>query len=265
MPNATITTIDIGRLRLDLTDAYDLPEGHPDGGPADIPLLCHHVRLGAHSVLVDAPACEFTGERVRYAVPGYAPPPPLRDQLVARGIDPDSIEDVVITHAHFDHLNALIRRDGGRAAPCFPRARHHLGAGDLVPEVLDEVGEEVIGVLRSAGLLRPTDGAHRLGEGLSILPAPGETPGHQILHVRSDRREAFITGDLYHQRFELHDDARHASWADAEQSVRSKRALVDRAAGTGALVYFAHIDEPHRIERTGDGVRWIPAPEGHAS
>jgi glyoxylase-like metal-dependent hydrolase (beta-lactamase superfamily II) len=255
MSRAVVTPFDVGRLRLDLTDVYGLPEGHPDGGPCAIPLLCYHVRSGTRSVLVDAPRCEFTGVRAVYAVEGYVPPPPLTAQMAARGIDAGAVGDVVVTHAHFDHFNEATE---GALEPAFPNARHHLGAPDLTPDVLDELGNATFGFLRAVGLLDPTEGVLELGEGLSILPAPGETPGHQVLHVHTAGVEAFIAGDLYHQPLELHDPARHARWADAAESARSKRALAEHALRTGATVYFAHIATPHRVERHRGRLRWIP-------
>jgi glyoxylase-like metal-dependent hydrolase (beta-lactamase superfamily II) len=58
------------------------------------------------------------------------------------------------------------------------------------------------------------------GDGMTILPMPGETPGHQILHLVGDTEWQNINfaGDLYHHQIEFVDEARNVGWSVGSQS-----------------------------------------------
>lgn len=259
MASFTITPLDVGRLRLDLTESYGLDGDHPDAGPCDIPLIAYHVATPERSVLVDAPACVFDGPRALYAVPGYVPPAGLTDQLTANGISPEEIDAVVITHAHFDHFNALTCDENGRRVPQFANARHYIGAPDFDPECFGDIEQDTLGIVDALGRLTKVEGELDIGAGLTIRPAPGETPGHQILHVHAGDRHALIVGDLFHQVLELRERGRNVVWADGATATRSKNEIAARAAASDAAVYFAHISTPYRVRRVGDSHVWTAA------
>src|SRR5258708_39793950 len=203
-----ITPINIGRLRGNLGDWYQLPPGHPYAHLVEAtPIQCYHVACPGRSVLVDAPVYEFSLGGGSMELPGPHPPP-LEAQLAAAGADPGAVTDVVITHAHFDHINGLTKRIDGRYVPTFPTARHYLGAGDWVPAEFAYMQKFTLGVIEQHGLLTLVHGPLELAPGLDIVRAPGETPGHQLLHVRTTSpnagdRDAYITGDLYHHVLEF--------------------------------------------------------------
>ena len=257
MTASTLTTLNIGRLRGDLSDWFGLPARHRYAGRVEeTPILCYHLAMGGRSVLVDAAAYDFTLGGASYALPGPQPPP-LTAQLAALGADASAVTDVVITHAHFDHINGLTQRVGERYVPVFPHARHYLGAGDWNPANFDELENNTIVVLEQHGLLALVPGAMTLAEGLEIVPAPGETPGHQLLHVTASGQEAYITGDLYHHVLEFDEPARNVTWAEPVSMAASKANLMARAEASGARVYFAHIEGAWQVQNG----RWTPAAE----
>lgn len=261
MPAPQITPLNIGYLRADLSEWYRLPSGHPYAGQVDeLPILCYHIALAARSVLVDAAAYEFPEEVAKMAIPGFHAPS-LLEQLTAAKIDAAEVSEVIITHAHFDHFNALTRLVDDCYLPTFPNARHYLGAGDWQPEHFGALEERTLKVVHQHGLLTLVEGPLDLGDGLTILPAPGETFGHQILHVQTGRTEAYFAGDLYHHQLEFSEAARNVSWAAPEAMLASKAALMERAANSGALVFFAHVEGPHQVELAGAGciVHWRAA------
>jgi glyoxylase-like metal-dependent hydrolase (beta-lactamase superfamily II) len=109
------------------------------------------------------------------------------------------------------------------------------------------------------GLRRLVEGLLDLGDGLEILPAPGESPGHQIAHLKASETEAYIAGDLYYHRLDFAGAGRNVNWADPVSMQASKAVIAERAAASGADVYFAHIEGPCRVERGGEGLRWRTA------
>ena len=237
-----ITTLNIGRLSGDLGDWFGLPPEHPLASRVEATaILCYHVAWPGHSVLVDAAAYDFSLGGSSMALPGPHPPP-LEDQLAAAGVDPSAITEVVITHAHFDHINGLTKRVDGRYVPAFPTAHHYLGAGDWTPAEFEDLQKLTIGVIEQHGLLTLVHGPLALAPGLDLVPAPGETPGHQLLHVKAERLEAYLTGDLYHHRLEFDEPGRNVTWAEPVAMAASKAKLMALAEASGADVYFAHIE-----------------------
>jgi len=235
-----ITTLNIGRLSGDLGEWYGLPPGHRYHDRVEATaILCYHVAWPGRSVLVDVPVYEFSLGGGSMALPGPHPAP-LEEQLAAAGAGP--VTDVVITHAHFDHINGLTKVVDGRRVPTFPAARHYLGAGDWNPAEFGDLENNTLAVIEQHGLLTLVRGPLELAPGLDIMPAPGETPGHQLLHVQTGEREAYITGDLYHHTLEFDEPGRNVTWAEPGSMAPSKAMLMARAEASGAGVYFAHIE-----------------------
>lgn len=250
-----IAPIITGHLGANLTDWYGLPPDHDHAGRVMLPVLCHHVSLPGRSVLVDAAACES-------AVPDLTVPDPalptLPERLAAAGVEAGTISDVVITHAHFDHYNSLTSWIGESFAPTFPNAQHYLGAADWRPEHFGDLEKRTLDVVYRRGILQLVEGTADLGDGLTLLCAPGETPGHQILRVETEDPVAYFAGDLYHHPLEF-SETRNVRWADQDAMRTSKEALVDGAAEDNALVYFSHIGGPYRVKRVHGKARWEAA------
>ncbi len=259
MPTPHITPLNIGYLRADLSAWYRLPSDHPYAGQVDeLPILCYHIALATRSVLIDAAVYDFPEDLAELAIPGFHAPS-LLEQLAAAEIDAADVSDVIITHAHLDHFNGLTRLVDNRYVPTFPNARHYLGAGDWQPEHFGSLEEHTLKVVHHHGLLTLLDGPINLGEGLTILPAPGESPGHQILHLQTGGIEAYFVGDLYHHPLEFVEAAQNVHWAVPDVMRASKSVVIERAATSGACIFFAHIEGPYRVELMGHTARWRAA------
>ncbi|MCH7663228.1 MAG: MBL fold metallo-hydrolase [Chloroflexi bacterium] len=250
-----ITTFNIGYMQADLDQWFKLPGGHPNSGQvAEIPMLCHHIAHAGRSVLVDATRYDFPAGYEQYAIPAKQQPS-LLEQLAARHIQPEDISDVVITHAHFDHYNGLSLADGDGYRPAFPNARHYLGIGDYNPADFGGLETRTLKLVHDLGLLTLVEAPLELGAGITILPAPGESPGHQIVHVHVNIEHAYITGDLYHHPLEFADTGLNVYWTTPEMPA-SKQELMRAAAGSGAKVYFSHISGPHTVRAEGKKLVW---------
>ena len=251
-----ITPLDIGKLRFDLSDIYSLPFDHSYAGQiAEIPMYSFHISIPARSVLVDAVAYNLEKMGETYQISGYEPPPPLLEQLGAHRIEAEQVSDVIITHAHSDHYGALSTEIDGHFKLSFPEAQHYLNVADWQPEKFDELEERTLRLVEQKGLLNLTEGVVDLGDGMTILPMPGETPGHQILHIEGDGegQDAYFVGDLYHHQIEFMDEALNVNWADLKQMRASKAALMIKIADKGGLVYFTHISGSFSVVRQKSG------------
>jgi len=169
----SITTLNLGTLSGNLGEFYALPDTHPQAGStAELPLLSFCVVHQERVVLIDAPAMPGPPEEQ------INQPPPLLTQLAKHQIAPAAVTDVIITHTHWDHYNGLSREENGHYRPAFPQARHILNAADWDPAGFGELEEQTLRMVEQHGLLTLITGRMALAEGLTIIPAPGETPGH---------------------------------------------------------------------------------------
>lgn len=273
---AKITVITVGELQFDFAYALDVSESEWSPRyasvfehPVPLPIQCVHIQLPEMSALVDASAYEIAPDSP-FAIPNYQPPPGLLAQLTEVGIRAEDIDHVIITHPHFDHFNGTIIERDGKYEPCFPNARHYLSRTDWeraqTQEALqdpDSTESRNLGVLHRQGLLELVEGDLDLGQGLQIIAAPGETPGHQIVRVHSEGQTLYCLGDLYHHPVEVEQPAWMTTWADETACSASRQTLEAAALGENALLIATHIPTIGRLRRTGSGVRWAAAGDEH--
>lgn len=277
--SAQVTLLNAGNMGVRLADEYAVPEEvwRPEYAdlferPSILPSLSVYVELHGVRVLVDVNDYRATvTPDSSYALKDYTPPPPLPAQLAALGAQPEDIQHVVITHAHWDHYAGVTAPTDTGSTPTFPRARYYLGAADWRDaEIQHALQEETsleartLGVLWSQGVLQLVEAQEQLTDGVDILPAPGETAGHQIVRIRSGDDTLFIVGDLLHHAIEVAHPDWMVTWADADTMRETRRWVLEDALTHNATLSAAHIATVGRIERDGDVLRWRDA-EGEAS
>jgi glyoxylase-like metal-dependent hydrolase (beta-lactamase superfamily II) len=255
MSSPTITPFNIGLLPADLTHWFGLPDGHRYAGRVEnLPIQCYLISLPGRCLLVDAPSYEFPGDD-SMLLPEFKGRT-IAKLLAAAGTPPETITDVVITHPHLDHTLGLIHA-GEPAAPVFPNARHYLSAKDWENlGNMEEVERRPLEVVHQAGLLTLVEGERDLGDGLTLLPAPGETPGHQILWLKDKEQETYFVADLFHHPLEFEEMGRHPIWADGPVMQASKSMLAQRAAESSAQVFFTHIEGAYCVEPGKPIAQW---------
>ncbi len=194
------------------------------------------------TVLVDAGIGPAGAPSATWApVPGRLP-----DELAAAGITPDRITAVVLSHLHTDHIGWAATADG----PYFPHARYLLQRAELADP--DRIGpatrEQVIEPLRAAGRLQLVDGQQTVVPGLTLVPTPGHTPGHQCAVLRAGDEVLAMTGDLLVHAVQLRDPAIGYGFDDDQDRARESRLGLLREMRGGTLA-TAHPSTPfHLIE-----------------
>lgn len=263
---ATVTIINVGDVQenlllwFDLSDAERAQHAALFAKPARLPIQCIHIALPGASILVDAGLYEYPPDAPQL-IPGYQPPPGLLPALAASQINPAQIDHVIITHAHGDHFNALTEMYNGQATSAFPNARHYLGRADwdAAQKALQEpnsLESSTFGVLHDLGRLELVDQPRDLGHGVQIIPAPGESPGHQIVRLHSEGQTLYCLGDLYHLTTEVEQPTWVVRWTNGESNQRSRRAFNETALKENALLVATHIASIGRLTRTAAGYAW---------
>ncbi len=183
------------------------------------------------------------------------------------GVAPESITHVLITHAHNDHYAGVVFERGDDLLSRFPRARHYIGRadweGDLgLPEPEPEF-EERLGLIDQLGLLETVDGDREIVPGVSMLAAPGESPGHMVVRLESAGEVWYDLGDLVHHACEVE----HLDWvtlgSDPIAARDSREQIFAAVVRDNAPVVTGHAPFPAwgRIVAHGAGYRWTSAEE----
>jgi glyoxylase-like metal-dependent hydrolase (beta-lactamase superfamily II) len=218
------------------------------------------IRTGDDVVLVDPNS--FTPE-TPIATAELVPGATIDAVLDAVGVRPDEVTAVLITHGHDDHFSAIADDDG---AVRFPNARHFFPTADWQRFVRDDAtghAEQLLALLgpvERAGLLELVAGEARVADGLTLVPTPGETEGHQIVRLERGNERLYYLGDLFHMPIEFAQlDWLPVTGRDVEQVVASRRRLFADAEGADATMVFMHGRFPGWgvVERTGpDAWAW---------
>jgi glyoxylase-like metal-dependent hydrolase (beta-lactamase superfamily II) len=123
------------------------------------------------------------------------------DGLRMAGFDPTQIEDVIVTHMHYDHAGNIDR---------FPRARFHVQDSEMAyctgrcmchpmlrfPFDADDVGSMVRHVF--AGRVQFHDGDEEIAPGLSLHRIGGHSMGLQSVRVMTRRGWVVLASDATH-------------------------------------------------------------------
>ncbi|MFB6841834.1 MBL fold metallo-hydrolase [Streptomyces sp. NPDC056361] len=195
---------------------------------------------GAGWTLIDAGVGPAEGPGAPWCpVPGRLP-----GLLAEAGIDRDDVHTVVLTHLHEDHTGWAT---GADRLPFFPRARYVVQRAETAAlDREDPVWSWVVEPLRAGGQLWEVEGERRLRPGVTLLPTPGHTPGHQsVLVERPGGRDVLVTGDLLVHAVQLAaPSVAYAHEQDPAAARASREEWLARAAARGAVLATAHLTRP---------------------
>jgi glyoxylase-like metal-dependent hydrolase (beta-lactamase superfamily II) len=193
----------------------------------------------------------------------------LRQSLHAAGVTADDIQIVLLTHCHPDHIGGLTEIRNGVRVPVFGAARHYVWQAEWefwtseaslsrLPDILAAPARVQLPPLRAAGLIEPVGTETEVAGGVHYLPAPGHTPGHAVVSIRSAGESAIYAGDavLDPVNFE------HPDWytlfdAIPEATVKTRRRLLEMAARERSVFTGFHLGVG-RVSRRGSAFHFEP-------
>jgi glyoxylase-like metal-dependent hydrolase (beta-lactamase superfamily II) len=227
------------------------------------------LRMSVHSLVVETPSQRIVvdtcigNDKQGRGVPTWNNlNTPFLQTMTDAGYAPDSIDMVLCTHLHVDHVGWNTRLKDGQWVPTFPRARYVFGktehdywaAHSDSPEHR-AVFEDSVKPIVDAGRADLVASDAKLSNEVSLISTPGHSPGHMSILIRSDGEEALLTGDVAHHPCQMaHLDWSSTADSDPVQSIVSRRELFSRFADTPTLVIGGHYN-PGRIKRDGDAFR----------
>ncbi len=178
------------------------------------------------------------------------------EKLEKAGFPVESIDVVVCTHLHLDHVGWNTMKVDGHWVPTFPNARYLFGrieydfmqathvdadADKAWQECNASVDRESVQPVIDAGLVDLVEVDHHITDEVSLMHTAGHTPGHVSIVIRSAGESAIITGDCVHHPCQL----AHPDWGtnvdtDSEMSRETRWKLFGDAVASGSLIFGTH-------------------------
>lgn len=215
----------------------------PDKIRLDIDALL--IRMPGHLVLVDA---------------GYGPAGHgvVQQSLALAGFSPADITDILLTHAHPDHVGGLVDAQGQSA---FPQALIRMSAKEWT-FMQNQAGTRAIAAAVKAQVKTFDPGLPVL-PGITPVALPGHTPGHVGYEIASQGHEIIDIGDVVHSAIvSLAKPEWTIKWdSDKPEGVKTRRQELQRLTDRHELMFAPHFSFPGvgRIEHADGGFRFQPA------
>ena len=195
----------------------------------------------------------------------------LFDRLAAIGTPAESIDTVVLTHAHGDHFGGLRDADG---KPRFANAELIVGeaehdfwtkAPDASKAGTRQAGKQQQELFAALKFTRvAVNGEKELRPGVIAVSTPGHTPGHLSIRVDGGGTNGlFYNTDLIHHVAIIlpHPEYRVTFDVDHDAASQTRKTTFERLAAERMLVSGTHVPFPGfgYIDRVGTGYEWRPA------
>ncbi|WP_425145103.1 MBL fold metallo-hydrolase [Deinococcus sp.] len=199
----------------------------------------------------------------------------LEQNLRLTGIDPASITDVILSHAHLDHVGGVTRLDGTLV---YPDAQYHMAAHEWssgphpdlrVLPVNDGLRQTFVTTAqRSLGAVHDrvnfVQAGREIMPGIQAVEAAGHMPGHTALLITAGKSKLLHVVDVFHHAaFDL----AHPTWQtafdhDPPGAYATRRRLLDQVCvdRTAVLAYHAPFPGLGHVLVNGPRYDWVAAP-----
>jgi glyoxylase-like metal-dependent hydrolase (beta-lactamase superfamily II) len=240
--------------------AIDWLAPHFANGEGELRMSVHALVIdtGARRILVDT----CIGNDKPRSVPAWSNlQTAFLDDLAAAGYPPETIDTVLCTHLHVDHVGWNTRLEGDRWVPTFPEARYLFARAEWAHWEANEdeatygpVLADSVRPIVDAGLADLVDTDAVLCEQVRLRPTPGHTPGHVSVLIEDGGERALITGDFVHHPCQLArpDWGSSADW-DAGQAAATRGEMLADLADEPVLVIGTHFAAPTAGHVVRDG------------
>lgn len=224
--------------------------------------MCLFVKMPQNNLLIDTGLGTGIGPNSGKAL----------ENLELVGISRRDIDVVIITHAHPDHIGG---NTNARGAPLFPNARYIMNRREWEFWLLEPTfspQEEAIKPIALASIqknlrsiqdrfeLIEVKGEKEVIPGITLIEAPGHSPGLIALRISSGSEQLLCISDIFHQPSEL----KKLDWCIysgnlTEEAINTRSKILSIAA-SGATVFGCHFPYPGlgHVEKKGDGWSWQP-------
>jgi glyoxylase-like metal-dependent hydrolase (beta-lactamase superfamily II) len=189
----------------------------------------------------------------------------ILDKMKSRGVAPEQVDAVLLTHMHGDHIGSL-QKDG---RPVFTNAKVYVNAKERDHFTKTAVNQAAVAALNAYGsnvvVFEPLDLgpiSREILPGVRAIAAYGHTPGHTAYMVASGNSRLIIAGDFLHVGLvQFPNPGISTSFdMDPRAAANTRRQFLSFAAMTGIPIGGMHIRYPciGKVEASGNGFRFVP-------
>jgi glyoxylase-like metal-dependent hydrolase (beta-lactamase superfamily II) len=237
-------------------------------GMVTIPFNPQLINTGSKLIMVDC------GNGVAQLEPSKGAVGRTLQNLAAAGVDPKSIDIVLMTHLHPDHTNGIRAADGSMA---FPNAEIMVPAEDWKFWMSDdnaakaqsnEMMKNYFANVRKVyngieSKVTKYEWGKEVAPGITSIATPGHTPGHTSFAVQSGTSKILLQADVSNipELFLRNPDWHVAFDVDGDLAQKTRHKFYDMAAAEKMTVVGFHFTFPSigHVEKDGAGYRLIPS------
>jgi glyoxylase-like metal-dependent hydrolase (beta-lactamase superfamily II) len=237
-------------------------------GMVTIPFNPQLINTGSKLVLID------TGNGIANFEASKGAVGRTLQNLAAAGVDPKTIDVVLLSHLHPDHTNGIRLADGGLA---FPNAEIMVPAKDwefwtsadntakaesnpMMKNYFANVKKTFAGL---ESKVTKYEWGKEVAPGITSIGTPGHTPGHTSFAVASGSAKILIQSDVTNiPEFFLRNPDWHVAFdTEPELAQQTRHKFLDMAAAEKATVVGFHFTFPSvgHVEKDGAKYRLIPS------
>ena len=172
----------------------------------------------------------------------------LEEELRKKGITPEQVTDVILTHLHFDHCGYSTKKEEktGELYPSFPNATHWVSRKQwenfLHPNPLekDSYFMENMQAIADKGLLRLIDTDTKLCPDIELRIFDGHTPGQIVPYIQTGGQTFFFAGDVIPLAASVTPEWISAYDTFPVTSYQEKVRMLEEAAREGQALIYCH-------------------------
>jgi glyoxylase-like metal-dependent hydrolase (beta-lactamase superfamily II) len=228
------------------------------------------VDTGRQRILIDTGFGEKLG-------PEFGDYPALEANLRHAGMTPESIDLVVLSHGHIDHIGGLVTKAGTLAFPnahyafvdtewnYWTGSRFEGEVGSSPMPARFKTGTVVAARENLPAIASRTQFIKQGGEvvpGVYYVASPGHSPSHACILFTSGNEQFIYMGDIAHNPAT---SLQHPEWTpvfdyDPAEAIKSRKAILDRVATDRLLAMGYHFSFPAigHVVHSGTVFHWEP-------